>query len=574
MLKSETNKQQIGNTQQLVHKETFCDERIPPVPEKFNQISELLDNHIISGRGKKVAIYYVNPSTCDIEHITYSKLYENVNRTGNALIDKIGLGRGDRIGLLLLDSPYFHYLFLGAMKIGAVPVPMNTFESIDSIRKMVSKGEMKALAVSNTLLNKVEGIEKEVQSVSSVVVSREEGIQNISNQSIEGENYVNFEDLLDNSPRELEAEVMSKNDVAFWFYTSGSTGEPKGVVHAHHDIHYATHAMYKYIVGMTENDIVFSAAKLFFSAGLGPGLYGPLTFGASSVLYPDRISAKICYEIISRARPSIFLAVPTVFAKMLSLSRNSDFQSDISSLRLCLTGGEPLPPPVYKEWMEKMKVDLVECVGAAELTHIYLSNRIGNVRPGSGGQVNPGFQVKIVDENGLAVPTGTIGEFLVRGESSFLCYWNDPEKTRNTILEHGWIRTGDLFKVDEEGFYYFCGRYDYAFKASGMWISPVKIETLLHQHPSVRECCVIPYLQSDGVTVPVAFIVKSHSEESEHNNGTQDNRSEEEKLLGELKTYLSINLQRYEIPREIRFLDSLPKTTVDKIDRKKLMKIL
>ncbi|MCL5068448.1 MAG: AMP-binding protein [Thaumarchaeota archaeon] len=482
MLKSETDKQlQEPNEEQwLDHKETYCDERIQPVPERFNQVSELLDNHIMSGRGKRVAIHYVNPTTWNIEQITYSRLYENVNRTGNALRDKTGLRRGDRIGLLLLDSPYFHYLFLGAMKIGAVPVPMNTFESKDTIKKMVSKGGMKGLAVSNTLLNRVDSIEKEVPSLSSVVVCREDGMQDYSKEHDEGDTYTSFKDILENSSSELEAEVTSKNEVAFWFYTSGSTGEPKGVVHAHHDIHYAAHAMYRHIVGMTEKDVVFSAAKLFFSAGLGPGLYGPLSFGASSVLYPDRISAKTCYDIISRAKPSIFLAVPTVFAKMLSLTKDSDFQSDISSLRLCLTGGEPLPPPVYEEWMKKMKVDLVECVGAAELTHIYLSNRIGNIRPGSGGEVNPGFQVKIVDEKGVAVPTGTIGEFLVRGDSSLLCYWNDQEKTRNTILEHGWIRTGDLFKVDEDGFYYFCGRYDYAFKASGMWISSSFLIILLN----------------------------------------------------------------------------------------------
>lgn len=546
--------------EQLIHRDTYYDERIPHVPERFNEVTELLDNHIKLGEGDHIAIHYVNPRDWSVEHISYSKLYERVNMTGNALRDKLSVERGDRVGLLMLDSPYLHYFFLAAMKIGAVPVPMNTFASKELVKKMVAKGEMAVLVVDSDILEKVEALKTGVTSLRSIVLT--EGVSPLRADAGNHRSLIKYSDLIASSPTELDAADVGKDDVSFWFYTSGSTGEPKGVVHVHHDIHYAAYATYKEFVGLNRTDVIFSAAKLFFSAGLGPGLYGPLTFGASSVLYPGRINAEVCYEIISRFRPTIFLAVPTVFAKMLTEVKNAESHYDISSLRLCLTGGEPLPPTVYSEWKRKMKVELVEGVGAAEMTHFYLGNWPGKVRLGSGGQLLPGYEVKLVDSDGNQVATGKIGEFLIRGDSSLLCYWNDEEKTKKTILDGEWIRTGDLFWVDQDGYYFFCGRYDYAFKANGLWVSPVQIESTILQYPRVQECCVVPKLTKEGVTVPVAFLVLR-----------QGNRPSEN-LVSNIKEYMNLRLQKYEIPQEYRFVDSLPKTMVEKIDRKALIQML
>jgi benzoate-CoA ligase family protein len=543
----------------LIHTETYYDERIPRVPEYYNAVSELLDNHIKAGDGDRVAIQYVNPSDREpVERITYSKLYETVNKLGNALRDKLGVGVGERVGILIPDSPYIHYFFLAAMKIGAVPVPMNTFATNAFVKKMISKGEMITLAVDKELLGKVAGESKLAEPLRTAIIVDH---KNANYTETQNEKSVSFIDLVNGSSSELEAASVHKNDPCFWFYTSGSTGEPKGVVHAHHDIHYAAYAMYKELVDLKPEDVIFSAAKLFFSAGLGPGLYGPLTFGASSILFPERTYPEVCLQIISKFKPAIFLAVPTVFAKMLSANEGNSY--DLSSLRLCITGGEPLPASIYDQWMKKMKVELVEGVGAAEMTHFYTVNRPGKVRPGSGGQLLPGYQIKLVDSAGNPVPEGTIGEFLVRGESSFLGYWNDEEKTRRTILKDGWISTGDLFRVDGDGYYYFCGRQDYAFKASGLWVSPIKIESLIFQDPSVEECAVVPKLTREGITIPVAFLVLR-----------KENLKSTDQQISEIKIRLSENLPKYEVPQEFRLLDKLPKTNVDKVDRKELVAML
>jgi benzoate-CoA ligase len=338
-----------------------------------------------------------------------------------------------------------------------------------------------------------------------------------------------------------------------WNYTSGSTGTPKGAVHLQHDMITITDLFVKPVLGMRADDICFSASKLFFSYGLGNSLYFPFRFGAATVLWPERPEPEKVLQVIEKYRPTFFFSVPTLYARLLRVEK----KYDLSSLRICLSSGEPLPPALFHQWKEKFGQELLDVVGSTEATHDFLANRPGRAKPGSSGEVTPAFEAKIVDEEGKEVPVGQVGNLLVKGDSNSPYYWNKHEQTKRTMLGE-WLKTGDTYYRDEEGYYWYCGRSDDMLKVGGMWVSPIEIENTLLEHPAVLEAAVIGQADQDGLFKPKAYVVLK----PEHQGS--------EKLKEELQSLVKTRLAPYKYPRWVDFVEDLPKTVTGKIQRFRL----
>jgi benzoate-CoA ligase family protein len=349
--------------------------------------------------------------------------------------------------------------------------------------------------------------------------------------------------------------------MAYWGYTSGSTGRPKAAVHSHKDFLAAADLVGVGVLGLGPDDLVFSASKMYFAFGLGNTLYFPSRVGAASVLVPDRLTAERAFEVITAERPTAFFAVATLYARMLEVA-DADRRFDLSSLRLCVSSGEALPPAVYDAWRARFGHELVDVVGSTEALHDFIANRPGAVRRGSSGQIVPGFEARLVDDDGRPVPSGTVGQLLIKGETLAPYYWNRLERTRATMLGE-WLRTGDMFWQDTDGYFYFAGRSDDMFKVSGMWVSPAEVEAVLVEHPSVVEAGVVAAPGPDGLVHPEAFVVPRAGHAP---SGPAQTRA----LAAELRSWVKSRAAGYKVPRTIEFVDDLPKTVTGKIQRFKL----
>ena len=362
-----------------------------------------------------------------------------------------------------------------------------------------------------------------------------------------------YEPLIAKSSPQLNSHATSKDAVAFWMYTSGSTGSPKGVVHLQHDMITITDLFVAPVLGMREDDRCFSASKLFFAYGLGNSLYFPFRFGASTILWPERPDPEQILEVIEKQRPTFFFSVPTLYNRLLRVER----KYDLTSLRICLSSGEPLPPALFHAWKDKFGLELLDVVGSTEATHDFLANRPGSARPGSSGQVTPAFEAKIVDDEGSEVAIAEVGHLLVKGDANSPYYWNKREQTERTMLGE-WLKTGDTYYRDEEGYYYYCGRSDDMLKVGGLWVSPIEVENTLLEHPAVLEAAVTGQTDKDGLVKPKASVVlKSEYRASEQ-------------LKEELQALVRERLVPYKYPRWVEFVEDLPKTVTGKIQRFKL----
>ena len=509
------------------------------LPEPFNVASWLVDRNLAEARGDNTAI------ECGDERVTYRQLAERVNRLGNAL-RSLGMRIEERVLLLLLDTPEFAYSFLGAIKAGIVPVPANTLLKPHDYEYMLNDSRAGVVIVSEALLPQIEAIPRErLRYLREIIVvgSPPGGAHS-------------FADLLAQAGPELAAEPTSPDDAAFWLYSSGSTGFAKGCVHLHHDIVVACELYGKGILGIAENDRCFSVAKLFFAYGLGNGLYFPFSVGATSILLSGPPTPPNVYAVIERHRPTLFYSVPTSYVALLAHKRDgADF--DLSSIRNGVSAGESLPGAVFERFKQRFGVEILDGLGSTELLHIVISNRHGAVQPGSSGQMVPGYEAKIIDENNHPVGPGETGSLVVRGESTCAYYWNKHEKTKQTIEGH-WIRTGDKYYQDADGYFWYAGRSDDMLKVSGHWVSPVEIEAALAEHPAVREAAVIGREDAERLVKPMAFVV------------LEPDVAADEKTARKLQEFVLSKLAPFKKPRWVEFVSELPKTATGKIQRFKL----
>jgi len=503
------------------------------VPEQFNAATWFVDRHSSEGRGDKIAI------ECGDEQVTYAELAERVNRCGGALRDACGVQPGERVMLLLHDGPAFFYAFFGAIKIGAVPIPANTLWTTADYRYVLTDSGARVLIVSDALLPLVDAIPRtKLPALRHTIVVGQEGT---------------FDRLLARATATLDAADTRHDAPAFWLYSSGSTGAPKGCVHLQHDMVVCATLFGRGVLGIRESDRCFSAPKLFFAYGLGNAGYFPLAVGATSVLWPGPPAAADVFAVIERHRPTLFFFVPTGYGMMLA--RAGTF--DLSSIRLASSAGEALPPSLYARFKDRFGIDILDGIGSTEILHTFISNRVGAIRPGSSGRLVDGYEAALLNEDKQPVEVGEVGNLFIRGDSVCDGYWNQPEKTQQTFHD-GWMRTGDKYTQDADGFYWYAGRTDDMLKVGGLWVSPIEVENALIEHEAVQECAVIGREDADTLVKPMAFVVVR-----EGWTGTPE-------LAAALQRFVRSRLAEYKRPRWVQFLDALPKTPTGKIQRFKL----
>jgi benzoate-CoA ligase family protein len=448
--------------------------------------------------------------------------------------------------LMLYDSPDFMACFLGAMKIGAVPVPVNVMATPKDWAYFISDSGAAAVVVEPDLLPKLETKLDQCPDLKQVLV-----------RGPEAGGHTSLEKVTAEASDELEAYPTKALDHSYWLYTSGTTGQPKGVVHLHKDLVYAVESWGKHVIDFQPEDRVYCVSKLFFSYGLNNGLYLPLYFWASVVLCPDRPVPETVIQTIEQYRPTVFFSVPTSYAQVLNYLEAEGKDPDLSSLRACISAGEALPAPLLKRWLDRFGTEILDGIGSSEVSFIYFSNRPGAVKPGSSGQLLPGYQAKIADETGKELSTDEIGDLWVKSQTLAKEYWNKPEKSAETFID-GWMKTGDRGHIDKDGYFFYFGRADDSLKVSGIWVSPLEVEAAVLEHPQVAECAVVGIADEQGLIKPKAYIT------------LKQGVTPGDELSAELKKHVKERIAPYKYPRWIEYMDELPKTSTGKIQRFKL----
>jgi benzoate-CoA ligase family protein len=501
----------------------------------FNVVTPFIDRHVAEGRGAKVAIRSAEGQ------VTYAELAERVNRCGNALVG-LGIRRGDRLLMVVKDCAEFFYLFWGAIKAGIIPVPLNTMLRSEDYRFILEDSQCSAVVWS-----------PEYESELKAALATARPSPAIQRPVEGGDRSVRAE--MARASAELQPVPAAATAACFWLYSSGSTGRPKGAVHRHRDM-VATSQLYGVdVLGVREDDICFSAAKLFFAYGLGNAMTFPLWVGATSVLLAPKPTPQGTFEVIERMRPTLFFGVPTLYAAQLQALETA--RPDLSSVRLCASAGEALPADIFRRWKERTGLTILDGIGSTEGLHIFISNRPDDVRPGTSGRIVPGYEARIVGESG-EVPPNEPGRLQVKGASTAAYYWNNPQKTASTMLKQDWLDTGDTYVRDEDGYYHYCGRADDMLKVGGIWCSPIEIEATLVTHPKVLEVAVVGAPDPNGLQKPEAYVV------------LRDGVSGSDALANELMLHCKSQLAPYKFPRRIHFVGELPKTATGKIQRFRL----
>lgn len=493
------------------------------LPERFNAAEWFVGRNVAEGRGRRVAI------VTDEGETTYGELEELVRRFAAAL-EHQGVHQGDRVVLILPDGPLFSICFWGAIAAGAVAVPLNTLLKPEKLKAILADCDPRLLVFDGSI---VEGLA-------------------IANDGCAGWESAEAEKCLRACSPAPRYASTHRDGIAFFLYSSGTTGEPKGVVHLQHDAWICCRTYGDQVLRIRPDDRCFSVAKLFFAYGLGNAQYFPFDVGASAVLLRGRPTPEAVFEQVHRHCPTHFFGVPTAYAQLLA-AMDRGVASDFSSVRLCASAGEALPASLFERWREKTGLEILDGIGSTEICHIFLSNRPGALRAGSSGTPVSGYDVRIVDEAGHDTAPGEIGDLLVRGDSTAAFYWNRHEATKKTI-QGEWIRTGDKYRRDAEGYYWQAGRGDDMLKVRGQWVSPVEVESILVAHPAVLECAVVGQEDADGLVKPHAFVALRPEVRAEG-------------LEEELQALAREKLEPYKCPRWVTFVPELPKTATGKIQR-------
>ena len=516
------------------------------IPRDYNAAVDLVERNLVAGRGERIA--FID----DANRYTYRELSERINRCANAW-RRLGMRMEDRVVLLLHDGIDFPVAFLGAIKAGVVPIPCNTLLTAAEYEYLLADSRARAVVVSAPLLPRVEPLKAALPQLEHLIVSGSSDAQLHTQAQLGTE--LRFDDWISGESNDARAAATTADDVCFWLYSSGSTGSPKGAVHLHSDLIHTAELYARPILGIAQNDVVFSAAKLFFAYGLGNALTFPLAVGATALLMAERPTPAAVFKRLTEHRPTIFCGVPTLYAALLA---SADFPARGSlALTRCVSAGEALPADVGRRWLERFGVDILDGIGSTEMLHIFLSNRPGDVKYGTTGKPIPGYALKLVGDDGLPVKKGELGELLVSGPTSAIMYWNNREQSRKTFLGE-WTRSGDKYLEDEDGYFVYCGRNDDMLKVSGLYVSPFEVEGALQTHAEVLECAVVAWCDSEGLTKPKAFVVlKTHE-----NAGDSLSRA--------LQDHVKSKLAPYKYPRWIEFRRELPKTATGKIQRFKL----
>jgi benzoate-CoA ligase family protein len=509
------------------------------LPRRFNAAAHFVDRHVAEGRGERIAL--VSEGRC----ITYGEVHAQVNRIGNGL-RRLGVRIEDRVPLLLPDCPEFAYGFWGAMKIGAVAVPMNPLLPPAEHDHMLNDSRAETAIVHEALAKPMEARRSGLRSLKHVVVVGEPVADEIP-----------FHALLGGESTTLDPAGTTKDDVALWLYTSGTTGVPKAAVHLQHDMVVCCEGYARHVLAVEENDRCYSAAKLSFAYGLGNALYFPFHFGASTVLDAGRPTPEHIAGLIAAHRPTLFFAVPTTYAALLRAAEAGDVDYDFGSVRCCVSAGEPLPKPIFDRWRERFGLEILDGLGSSELCHIVISNRMGHARPGSTGTLVPGCDAKIVDDHGAELPAGEVGHLMVKAESACAYYWNQHARTKEALVGE-WVRTGDHYVRDSDGSFWYVGRADDMFKVGGIWVSPAEVESALLEHEAVVEAAVVGAPDADQLTKPFAFVVLAHT------------HAPSPTLVRELKDFTHARVGGRKVPRGIAFVPELPKAPTGKILRSRL----
>jgi benzoate-CoA ligase len=510
-----------------------------PPPSRFNFAA-----HVLSGnadRGGKLA--YVD----DSQALTYGELAARVQRIA-AVLAELGVRRDERVLICLHDTVDFPAAFLGALHAGVVPVAVNTLLTADDYAYMLEHSRAQALFVSGALLPTLDrAIARSAHEIRHVIVSRP------TSSLPPGAHDLAV--LLDaDRGTALAAAATGADDIAFWLYSSGSTGRPKGTVHTHANLYWTAETYGRSVLAMREDDIAFSAAKLYFAYGLGNAQTFPLSVGATTVLTAERPTPQAVFKQLTERKPTVFFGVPTLYAAMLA-SPELPARAAVA-LRRCVSAGEPLPKDVGEKFAARYGCEVLDGIGSTEMLHIFLSNAPGDVRYGTTGRAVPGYDVELRGDDGRPVADNAIGDLFIRGPSAALMYWNNREQSRATF-QGEWTRSGDKYVRGADGYYTYAGRSDDMLKVSGQYVSPFEVEAALMRHDAVLEAAVVGKVE-EGLTRTLAYVVLKEG-------GTGNDA-----LADTLKAFVKDQLAPYKYPREIRFLAELPKTATGKIQRFKL----
>jgi len=513
------------------------------VPDIYNLADEFVDRHLREGRAEKTAVI------ADGKAWTYREVAEKVNQVGNRLLET-GIEPGDRVMLVLPDCPEFVAGYFGSMKIGAVAVPTNTALRSEDYKQLLSESQARVLLADS--------------SVQAEIVPALDGQPHLRHVVFCGApvhavtQVYQWDSWLASSSGFLNAARTRKTDVAFWLWTSGSTGSPKAAIHVHQDWEHCCVGYAREILGISGTDITFSSSKLFHAYGLGNALMFPFHAGATTILCPLRPRAEAIFKIVQTHRPTLFFSVPTLYGALLQEAARAAY--DFSSVRLAISAAEPLPAEMFRRLKERFDLEVLDGIGSTEMLHIYVSSRPGQARPGSTGQIVPGYEARIVDSEGSDVPPGMIGDLLVKGRSMARTYWNRPDLTSDRMRGE-WFFTGDKFRRDEHGYFGYAGRADEMFRVSGQWVSPYEIENALLEHPCVLEAAVVAYQEENELLTPKAFVV------------LKDGFSGGSQRAQELQEFVKQRIAPYKYPRRVQFFTELPKSAAGKILRFKLRQL-